>query len=484
MLFRYFYDGGLAHASYLVGCEHARVAIIIDPDRDVDKYLIAAEQEDLEITSVAETHIPAEYVSGAKELAGRLGATLYVSGEGAQGTGYKYLAAYAREVLRNGSAFHIGSVLFKVIHTPGHTPESLSFLVIDEGAGANRPVGIFTGDFILVGSIGRPEIIEDSPVEHDFADQQARKIFQSAKRFKDLPAYLQVWPSRDAGSVCGKAIRKIPSSTVGYEKIFNPALQFTDEEAFVQYILADQPEMASHCVTIKEMNKAGPGFLGNEAIKRIDASELKNAVLDGTVVDLAPSSRFTEGHYPGAINIPLNQLATWAGWLLSCSLPVFLIGDDRQRSEAVRILHNVGFDNIGGGCGQDEIQRLGIANEAYLVETPSDLASRINSRQVSLIDVRSDAEWRQSHICHAEHIHLGQLPNQMDKISNDKPVVVYSRTGTRSAIASSLFQASGYRVINMHGGYRAWKQADLPVADGERSGTSRMEKETSGRTYS
>ena len=210
MLLKYFYDDKLAHASYLVGCQRAREAIVIDPGRDIEGYLAMAEREGLTITAVAETHIHADYVSGARELADRLGAKLYVSDEGPAEWKYLYLEGYANQLLHDGDSFSIGKIEFDVMHTPGHTPESLSFVLTDQGGGATSPMGIFTGDFIFVGSIGRPDLLEEAAGIAGTAEPGARDLFASMKRFRALPDHLQVWPAHGAGSACGKDWGRFP----------------------------------------------------------------------------------------------------------------------------------------------------------------------------------------------------------------------------------------------------------------------------------
>ena len=258
MLLKYFYDEKLAHASYMVGCQRAKEAVIVDPGRDIEQYLAMAEKEGVKIVAVAETHIHADYVSGARELADRVNAKLYVSDEGPAEWKYLYLDGYDSKLLHDGDHFMIGNIRFDVLHTPGHTPESISFMLTDQGGGADKPMGIFTGDFVFVGSIGRPDLLEEAAGLMGTAEPGARDLFKSAERFKSLPDYLQVWPAHGAGSACGKGLGAIPSSTVGYEKLFNPALQFSDEEEFVQYILADQPEAPKYFAVMKRVNKEGP----------------------------------------------------------------------------------------------------------------------------------------------------------------------------------------------------------------------------------
>ena len=464
MLLKYFYDEKLAHASYMVGCQRAKEAVIVDPGRDIEQYIEMAEKEDVNIVAVAETHIHADYVSGARELADRVNAKLYVSDEGPTEWKYLYLDGYDSMLVRDGDHFMIGKIRFDVLHTPGHTPESISFMLTDQGGGANKPMGIFTGDFVFVGSIGRPDLLEEAAGLMDTAEPGARDLFQSAERFKALPDYVQVWPAHGAGSACGKGLGAIPSSTVGYEKLFNPALQFTDEDEFVRYILADQPEAPKYFAVMKRVNKEGPRILGaGHHHAMLDVAGLEDAIQSGTVVDLTPSHEYAKAHVPGTINIPLGMLAAWAGWLVDYERPTYLICEPGQLEEAARVLHKIGVEEIKGAFDVGEIQSSGLATELYSSGTPEDLSRSIELGEVKLLDVRSNDEWKEGHIEQAEHRFLGHLPKYLGELPSDENYVMQCRSGARSAIAASVLQAAGFKnVVNLTGGYAAWKSAGLP----------------------
>ena len=463
MLLKYFYDSKLAHASYLVSCQKTNEAVIVDPGRDIEQYLEMADREGVTITAIAETHIHADYVSGARELADRVGAKLYVSDEGTADWKYHYLDGYEHQLLRDGDHFMIGNIKMDVLHTPGHTPESISFVLTDQGGGANKPMGIFTGDFVFVGSIGRSDLLEEAAGLMGTAEPGARDLFKSAERFKSMPDYLQVWPAHGAGSACGKGLGAIPSSTVGYEKLFNPSLQFDDEEQFVKYILADQPEAPKYFAVMKRVNKEGPKVLGAGHHQcMLDVAKLSTAVESGTVVDLTSSPEFAKGHVPGSINIPLGMLAAWAGWLVDYDRPTYLICKPDQLEEAARVLHKIGVEEIVGGFNTDEVRSSGLASEVYATGTPADLSHAIESGEVELIDVRSQDEWNEGHIEQANHHFLGRLPKTVKQMPSNKKIVVQCRSGARSAIAVSVLQANGIKnVINLTGGYTAWKSDGL-----------------------
>ncbi len=464
MLLKYFYDEKLAHASYMVGCQRASEAVIVDPGRDIEQYLAMAKKEGLQIVAVAETHIHADYVSGARELANRIDAQLYVSDEGPADWKYEYLEPYKHQLMHDGDHFMIGKIRFDVMHTPGHTPESISFVLTDQGGGADEPMGIFTGDFVFVGSIGRPDLLEEAAGLADTAEPGARGLFKSAERFKSLPDFLQVWPAHGAGSACGKGLGAIPSSTVGYEKLFNPALQFTDEEEFVHYILADQPEAPKYFAVMKRVNKEGPRVLGaNHHHEMLGVSGLTAALESGTVVDLTPSEEYAKGHVPGTINIPIGMLASWAGWLVDYDRPTYLICEPTQLEEAARVLHKIGVEQIEGAFDASAVKSSGKATESYAVGTPKELLASIKSGKAKLLDVRSNDEWNEGHIEGAEHRFLGRLPNNLDGLERDEKLVIHCQGGARSSIAVSVLQAAGFNdVVNLSGGYAAWKNAGLP----------------------
>ena len=468
MLLKYFYDKALAHASYMVGCQRAKVAVVVDPGRDVDQYLEMAQREGLKLIAVAETHIHADYVSGARELADRVGAKLYVSDEGPADWKYLFADRYDHQLVKDGDSFMIGNIKFDVLHTPGHTPESISFLLTDQGGSADKPMGIFTGDFVFVGSIGRPDLLEEAAGMANTAEPGARDLFQSAERFKQLPDYLQVWPTHGAGSACGKGLGAIPSSTVGYEKLFNPALQFTDEEKFVQYILSDQPEAPKYFAVMKRVNKEGPAVIGDKSLPESESiGSLDSALDSATVIDLSPSNQFADGHVPRTLNIPTGMLAAWAGWVVDYSKPVYLIADPNQIREATRILRKIGLDDVRGYFDASKVRESRLATERFETAKPGELAPRIQSGEVNLIDVRSDEEWKSGRIAHANHRFLGRLPNNVSAIEGGKPIVTQCQTGGRSAIAASILQAAGLEVINMTGGFGAWTDAGLLVDKSE-----------------
>lgn len=464
MFLKYFYDKQLAHASYMVGCQKSGEAIVIDPSRDVRPYVDSAEAEGFRIVGAAETHIHADFVSGSRELATRYGAKLHLSDEGPADWKYAFANRGDSMLLKDGDAFFIGNLKFQVMHTPGHTPESISFLLTDVGGGANVPMGIFTGDFVFVGSIGRPDLLETAAGVIGSAEIGARQLYHSMLRFRDLPDHLQVWPAHGAGSACGKGLGAVPSTTVGYEKLFNPALQYHDEQAFVDYILADQPETPYYFAVMKRVNKVGPQLLADlPKVRLMDAAELATVATTSLVIDTCPATEFSEGHVPGTINVPESTLVQWAGFFADFQRPLFLLTEKSSLDAALRGLRSIGIDNVEGYFDAAHVRAASHRTETYASATPEALRASIESGRVRLLDVRSQTEYAAGHIPGAEHAFLGGLMKKVFELDRGKPVVAQCQAGGRSAIASSILQRAGFNVTNMRGGYQAWVKAGFPV---------------------
>jgi len=469
LLLRYFYNQKLAHASYLVGCQETGEAIVVDPGRDIEPYLTTAKAEGLRVIAATETHIHADFVSGARELAERTGATLYLSGEGDENWKYQYVEAYPYVFLKDGDAFKIGNIKFEVWHTPGHTPEHISLLITDT-RGANQPMGLFTGDFVFVGDVGRPDLLEKAAGVAGTAETGAKQMFHSLQRFKTLPDFLQVWPAHGAGSACGKALGAVPSTTVGYEKLFNAALSYTDEITFARALLEGQPEPPRYFAMMKQLNKLGPPVLrGLPLPADLSFNRLETLLTEGaTLVDTRPAKAFAAVHIPDTINIPHdNSFTNWAGWLLDYDRPFYLIAHTSALPQIMRDLTYIGLDKAAGYFDISELDAwlaAGQPSQSYEVITPAQIAARVAAGEVTVIDVRNNEEWESGHIPGAKHIMLGYLPERASEIPTDKPVLVQCRAGARSAIGASILQAKGLpNVMNLSGGFGDWVAAGLPV---------------------
>ncbi|WP_459500216.1 MBL fold metallo-hydrolase [Bacillus sp. C1] len=472
MLLKYFYDEKLAHASYLVGCQKEGVAIVIDPSRYIEQYIECAKKEGMEVIAAAETHIHADFLSGAKELSHLYNANLYVSDEGDCDWKYQYLHEGRYNLVREGTEFKVGHIKFNVIHTPGHTPESISFLVTDTTQNNytnDKPIGIFTGDFIFVGDVGRPDLLETAVGIKDTAKIGAKQLFDSIQKIKKLPDYLQIWPSHGAGSACGKALGAIPTSTLGYEKMFNWAFQCNEEEEFVSTLVTGQPEPPKYFSLMKNLNKYGPPIRKKKGIIGINTVEALQEIMKSVqqIVDIRDVDCFAAGHIEKSINIPYNNsFTTWCGWLLDYKKETVIILDVEKvkMREVIRDLESIGLDNIIAFVPLKVMQRFD-SLESYKEKTSNELYPNITDGSVKVIDVRSKREWEEGHLHDAIHITLGNLFEQLDYVPKDCPIVLQCRTGLRSAIAASILQRVGIKeVVNLKGGFLAWKKAGLPYA--------------------
>jgi hydroxyacylglutathione hydrolase len=475
MFFKRFYDTKLAQASYLIGCQQTGESVVVDPNRDVEQYAAAANAEGLRITHVTETHIHADFVSGARELAARTGAQLLLSDEGDAEWKYAYATDAKARLLKDADSFMVGNVRIQALHTPGHTPEHLSFLVTDTPAAAG-PWGILTGDFVFVGDVGRPDLLERAAGYVGTMEAAAHTLFHSLERFRALPDHVQVWPGHGAGSACGKALGTIPSSTVGYERRANWGVAMTDEDEFVRMVLAGQPEPPRYFAEMKRINKVGPRILGGFRLPtRFPPQRLAELLRRGeVVVDTRPSAAFAAGHVLGTINIPLDtNFTTWAGWLLPYDREVYLLVDDgcpHCPATAVRDLATIGLDHAAGVFGDDAIAAWTAAGgELGTVEqaTVAEVSAMLDRGGAAIIDVRGRAEWEAGHIPGVPNVPLGHLTDRLSELPADRPLVVQCQAGARSSIAASVLLARGVRnVVNMTGGYAAWQQAGLPVVHG------------------
>lgn len=469
MFFRTFVDERLAQNSYLVGCQRTGEAIVFDPARHITPYLETARQEGLKIIAAAETHIHADYLSGARELVSQCDATLYVSDEGDHNWKYDYLDELKSVLLTEGSEFKIGLIEFDVMHTPGHTPESISFILRDKGGGASEPMGIFTGDFVFVGDVGRPDLLEKAAGIKDTAEAGAKQMFKSVQRFKELPDLMQVWPAHGAGSACGKSLGAVPMSTVGYEKQNNWALRTNDEAEFTKILLAGQPEPPKYFAMMKELNKIGPNLLSEDDVLELhDVVELEKYGSETILLDTRESTDFAKAHYQGAINIPFNQsFVNWAGWLIDYDLDIVLITSKIEVNDVIESLQSIGLDRVIAFIEPSLTLMAREKTESYQEISVTELNELLNDKAYQLIDVRNQSEWDAGRIAGAQHKMLGVLADHLDDLPKDKTYLLQCRTGKRSAIAASIMQANGYKsVMNVQGGYVAWTHASFPVTQG------------------
>lgn len=464
MYFQHVYDKSLAQASYFIGCQKAGVAIVIDPKRDVDTYLEIAQQNNMKITHVAETHIHADFLSGARELAELTGANLYLSDEG--GADWQY--AFDHVGLKDGDIFNVGNLKFEVLHTPGHTPESISFLLTDQPS-SDEPVMLFTGDFVFVGDIGRPDLLEKAAGIKGTMDVGAKQMYQSIKRFRELPDHLQVWPGHGAGSACGKALGAVPSSTVGYEKIRNWAFKYeNDEKGFVQYLLADQPEPPRYFAMMKKLNKIDRPLLTQvPRLEKLTVQKVKQALDSGVkVIDTRLKDEFERGFIPGTINIQgNNSFTTWMGWLVSYEEPFILIAEESKLDDLTRNLMRIGLDKIQGYMDKvKDWEKTGEKLSQSETISADKLENILKTNHTQIVDLRGASEYKAGHIKGTENIFLGTLEKDLDKIKRDQQVVIHCQAGDRSAIGYSLLYKHGFKnVKNYSGGISEWVNRGNPV---------------------
>jgi hydroxyacylglutathione hydrolase len=461
MFFHHIFDKTLAQSSYLIGCQKTGESIVIDPKRDVDTYLDIAKQNGLRITHITETHIHADFLSGSRELAALTGATLYLSDEG--GPDWQY--AFEHVGLTAGDVLPVGNLALMVLHTPGHTPESISFLLTDKPA-TSAPVMLFTGDFVFVGDVGRPDLLEKAAGLAGTQDAGAYQLFASLQQFEALPDYIQVWPGHGAGSACGKALGAVPSTTVGYEKIRNWAFQYDkDPEGFVNYLLADQPEPPTYFAMMKKLNKVDRPLLTHVPKQRKLSAEDVKAALDKGIklIDTRNKAAFANGFVPGSLNVQGNNaFATWMGWFISYEEPFMLVADESQIDELTRKLMRIGLDNVYGFV--TDVSTLGIELQRANIIDIDTVKTHLEYGDAQVIDLRGASEYKSGHIDGADNIFVGTLLQHLDKISKEKPVVVYCQGGDRATIGYSLLVRNGFtNVKNYSPSMNEWAGQGNPV---------------------
>ena len=473
MFFRQYFEPKLAQYAYLVGCQQTKEALIIDPLRDIDQYIEAAEQEGLTITAVAETHIHADFLSGAREFAERLGTKLYLSAEGEDegwGSNWARGSDYDVTFLRDGDTFSIGNIDIKSIHTPGHTPEHMSYVVVDRGSGATTPIGIATGDFVFVGDLGRPDLLEQAAGMHGVQESSARTLFKSLPKFRELQDYVQVWPAHGAGSSCGKALGTVPTTTVGYEKLYNASLAAADggENAFVAAILAGQPEPQMYFARMKRDNRDGVPLLGTlPQPQKLTSKEFGNKIADGEalLVDTRlDRSGFMAKHVPGALYAPMNKtFNTVVGSLVTDETkPFVLIIEEEQVEEALRDLVRIGYDNIVGFFTPEGLEHYFEAGGAFAtIEeiTFDDVARMKDDENMVVLDARLASEYAEGHVPGAVNASYTRLPEYLEKrVPKDKTLLVHCASGARAAAASAFLARNGCDVKYVNDAFAAYAE--------------------------
>ena len=453
MYFKQFFDEKLAQYAYMIGCQANSTAVVIDPMRDIDQYIDHAAQQGLTIVAAADTHIHADYISGLREFAER-GVKVYASDEGDKDWKYEWLKGsdYDYELMNDGDEFKIGNITIKAWHTPGHTPEHLSYFITD-GAAADEPMGVATGDFVFVGDVGRPDLLESAAGQKNVMEPSARTLFGTVEQFKKLPEYLQVWPGHGAGSACGKALGAIPETTVGYELRYNNSLKSaTSEDSFVNFILDGQPEPPLYFARMKRDNKIGPALIGGlPQPKRLTLKEIANIAGkdDAVILDTRERSDFIAGHIPDALLSPLNkQFNTVAGSYITEDEEIYLLVDEHRLKEAVLDLYNIGLDKVSGFfTARDLLLYKEQGNDIDTLEVAGfEAVENLESDEV-VFDVRKASEYNDKHIEGAHNIAHTRLLDRKEDIPSDKKLYVHCMTGGRSAVASAYLKKEGFDVV-------------------------------------
>jgi hydroxyacylglutathione hydrolase len=458
MLVERIYDEDLAQACWLIGCQATREALIIDPERDVCRYIEVARNAGFKIVAVAETHIHADFLSGSHELAIATGATVYLSNHGGEDWSYvwpKNSSAKVKSVV-DGDSFNIGNITITVVHTPGHTPEHICFLVSDSNG--KEPMGLISGDFVFVGDLGRPDLLETAAGIEGVMEASAAELYTSCLRFCKMEEYMQVWPGHGAGSACGKALGAVPQSTVGYEKRTSPPLQHIDNETdFIDFMLTEQPEPPLYFARMKRMNRDGvPLLRGLPAPRRITSpSELASLALNATVIDTRPWNEVRDGHLPNSIWSPANAaFHRFAGSFVSDEENIILIVSEDSLDRALRNAIRIGLDKIIAWTDASVVQEV-----TDLQTMPEIHAKELDARKDAVVlDVRKESEFSRGAIEGAMHIAHTRVLDHLSELDSSKQLIVNCQGGSRSAAACMALRRNGFDVINLAGGYSGWKQ--------------------------
>jgi hydroxyacylglutathione hydrolase len=456
-MFRRFFEEGLAQSSYLIACDRTRQAAVIDPRRDIGEYVSAARNAGLTITHAIETHIHADFVSGARELAA-LGAQV-VAGPGA-GLAFDHLE------VPHGSALGVGDMEVRVLHTPGHTPEHISLIQTHPA----EPPRVFTGDTLFVGAVGRPDLLGDAAMR-SLAEQLHESLFTTLMR---LPDDLELWPGHGAGSLCGSGIGGAAHSTIGDERRHNPLLQHSSREAFVQAVLSDLPDTPPYFSRMKQLNKHGATVRqlagGVDAPPVIAPTAAADRARDGAwILDLRSTTEHAAGHPRGSLAIPSgSKIGYWSAWMIPAGSPIILLAENAEEAaEARRQLLTVGLDEVPGWIagGFEKWSDAGLPVSTTPLVAAIDLRrGEVHPSRLTIVDVRSRREWAHDHVPGALHIPLQELRSRIEEIPRGRPIATMCEGGSRSALAASLLERAGLEnVMNVAGGMSVWRTIESPA---------------------
>jgi hydroxyacylglutathione hydrolase len=450
-MFHRYFDAGLAQASYLVACDRTREAVVIDPRRDVDVYLAAAQQHRLTISAAIETHVHADFVSGARELAAAGARTIAGPGAGLK---------FPSHEVHDNEHLALGDLALRFLHTPGHTPEHISIVTTHAG----EPCRVFTGDTLFVGAVGRPDLLGEALMRRLAADLH-QSLFE---KLLALPHDVEIHPGHGAGSLCGAGIGVEPFSTIGWERRSNRILSFTSRDEFVAAVLADLPETPPYFARMKRVNQDGPalhGFAtGFADLAALSARQASAAVDAGAVLlDLRNADAFCEAHPSGAMHIASgSKVGYWAGWVLPQDARIVLLADSPpEAAEAHRQLLRVGFEDIArlveGGLVAWRDAGLPVSGISRI--SADDLRRRLErGEETTILDVRTTHEWEAGHVEGATHLPVGDVVSHAREFASRPMVATMCEGGTRSLLAASLLARAGLtNVVNVTGGMRAYR---------------------------
>jgi len=473
MFFRQIIDPLLSQHAYLIGCETVKEAVLFEPERDIDRYLKLAQKNGYKIVAAAETHIHADYLSGLRQFA-EAGFKVYASDEGDDDWKYDWLqgSKYNYQLLKNNDTFSVGKITFKVIHTPGHTPDHICFEISEKQNGNSKVHGILTGDFVFVGDVGRPDLLESAAGIVGFAETAAVQLFDSIQKFKNFAAELMVWPSHGAGSACGKSLGVSPMSTVGQELQYNPSIQAAqDRKKFTDFILSGQPEPPYYFARMKVENKKGPAVIKALPIpKKLSFEDVNNLAgqKNKIVLDGRDWEDFRRGHIKGTLFAPLDKYFLMVtGSYIEPEIEIALVCEEDTIGQTSAALSRVGHDRITGYITPEEFER-GRENSRSIETIDEISVGQLREIQMRgeghILDVRNAQELDETgQIEGALQIAYTRLLLQHNELPQEGRIHVYCRSGNRSEYACSFLKNAGYKVSHVAGGIVAWQRLGLAV---------------------
>ncbi|MBN8550109.1 MAG: MBL fold metallo-hydrolase, partial [Deltaproteobacteria bacterium] len=452
MLLRQIFDPHLAQYAYLIGCQRTGEALIIDPERDIERYHKIANENGLQITAVTETHIHADFVSGCQEFAADPDLQVYLSAEG----GPDWLYNWPRNrpnthFVKHGSTFNVGKIKIEVIATPGHTPEHICFLITDCGAGADQPMALITGDFLFVGGVGRPDLLETAAGIANVMEASAYSLGQSLRtRLSPFSDFLQILPGHGAGSACGKSLGAVPISTLGYERAFNSSfkLALADPAVFVKDVLTGQPNPPLYFARMKQVNRDGIAVTGGAPLApHISTKQFREFASDSTLSILDTREdriAFDAAHVPHAIHAPLNTpfFFSSAGSYVTPNSKIILILENPEDADlAVKQLYRIGLDSILGWITVEEAAELATESIERIHFENFDTSVVANAE---ILDVRNTSEYDADHLPGARSTPYTRLAEHLDELPQNRRLYVHCAAGRRAAAACSFLKAKGY----------------------------------------